>query len=50
MEGLRTVTDLAVPLSSTEARVLVKAERKLPWGQKKQRRRTAAEVWWTAKV
>lgn len=49
MEGLRTVTDLAVPLSSTEARVLVKGERKLPWGQKREGE-PAAEVWWTAKV
>lgn len=33
------MTDLAVPLSSTEVRVLAKGERKLPWGQKKEIRR-----------
>ena len=33
------MTDLAVPLSSAEVRVLVKGETKLPWGQRKERRR-----------
>lgn len=34
------MTDLAVPTSSAEVRVLVKGERKLSWGQRKERRRT----------